>query len=388
MKRKMIALVLSLSMVLGMSMSVSAASTTGLPGEDHATHSNNANAVVSSETDQTDSEHDDYDLNTQFYINVDKDATSGDVEIKEPEDVTGEGDICHYEMVWNVKRTSKISVTVPLYVCMYGYGGDGKIVTPDAYKMTNSSTYSESKVLESITPCYKVIVIEGDVNRTENVGGADTRVYPDSVRTEVVANPEKGSGEYGYYMKDGTATIKKLSECDYHNKADVADGGSDCGNIDRTTAAKEYFFRDSNSIIDSNSINKQVIVGGNTYEVDEADPRFTGVTDARLKVNIPTVESQAQTWTIRPLADAAKLGAGEIVMSINSLDLKLANVQGGLDIRDLEWSIEGNGATLDLPIQAVMAGGSVNEEGCVPVVRMIYTIAPDFSAASTPGVTP
>lgn len=247
--------------------------------------------------------------------------------------------------------------------------------------MTNSSTYSESKVLVSITPCYKVIVIEGNVNRTENVGGADTHVYPDSVRTEVVANPEKGSGEYGYYMKDGTATIKKLSECDYHNKADVADGGSDCGNINRNTADKEYFFREAN--IDS------VTIGDATYTVTQPAPGFDS-SEKPLTVNIPTVESQAQTWTIRPLADAAKLGAGEIVMSINSLDLKLANVEGGLDIRDLKWSIEGegDGAKLNLPIQAVMAGGSVNEEGCVPVVRMIYTIAPDFSAASTPGVTP
>lgn len=375
MKRKMIALVLSLSMVLGMSMSVSAASPTSLPGEDHATHSNNANAVVSSETDRTDSEHDDYDLNTQFYINVDKDATSGDVEIKEPEDVTGEGDICHYEMVWKVKRTSKISVTVPLYVCMYGYGGDGKIVTPDAYKMTNSSTYSESKVLESITPCYTVTVIKVDTN------GNLPDNCPQEVKDAVTADSEKGSGEYGYYKKGDTVVIKALSDCDYHNEAE--DGGSDCGNIDGNAYTKDYFFREAN-------VNTATVGEGEnteTYTVRQDDPRFRGAENAPLKVNIPTVESQAQTWTIRPLADAAKLGAGEIVMSINSLDLKLANVQDGLDIRDLGWSIEGRDA-LNLPIQAVMAGGSVNEEGCVPVVRMIYTIAPDFSAASTPGVTP
>jgi hypothetical protein len=36
---------------------------------------------------------------------------------------------------------ANIHLTVPMYVCMYGYGGDGKVVTPspDAYGITNHS---------------------------------------------------------------------------------------------------------------------------------------------------------------------------------------------------------------------------------------------------------
>jgi hypothetical protein len=40
------------------------------------------------------------------------------------------------------RAPSQVNVTVPLYVCMYAYGGDGKVVTPSAetYSMINYSS--------------------------------------------------------------------------------------------------------------------------------------------------------------------------------------------------------------------------------------------------------
>ena len=39
------------------------------------------------------------------------------------------------------KKQQHISATVPMYVCMYGYGGNGKVVTPSdgSYGITNKS---------------------------------------------------------------------------------------------------------------------------------------------------------------------------------------------------------------------------------------------------------
>ena len=362
MKRKMIALVLSLSMVLGMSMSVSAASTTGLPGEDHATHSNNANAVVSSETDRTNSEDDDYDLNTQFYINVDKDATSGEVEIPDNEIVPGDGITCHYELGYSIARKSTIKVTVPLYVCMYGYGGDGKIVTPTAekYQMKNESTYTQKKILKTIMPCYAVTVI----NKGDTLPGDVQTVYH-------ATEGANDSGKWGYY-KAGTSggyKVVELSKCDLH---------TDTWKTDKCTT--DYFFRDNT--FTENSVTAS---DGKTYVIGQEDTNeLSSTTPTPLTVNIPTVKAENQSWKLIEMKGnaSASLKAGELCMSINGLDLSKAELEGGLDIRDLKWSIEG-GRALNLPIQAVMAGGCGSEDGGVAVVLMIYSIAPDFSTVST-----
>lgn len=58
---------------------------------------------------------------TEFYLNIDKNAVSPD---------------------------TQISATIPLWVCMYAYGGDGKVVTPasDAYQIVNTGSKANIKV--------------------------------------------------------------------------------------------------------------------------------------------------------------------------------------------------------------------------------------------------
>jgi hypothetical protein len=34
--------------------------------------------------------------------------------------------------------------------------------------------------------------------------------------------------------------------------------------------------------------------------------------------------------------------------------------------------------TLNLPIEAAIAGGNVNDEGCVPVVKVTYLVSPAY----------
>jgi hypothetical protein len=104
---------------------------------------------------------------------------------------------------------------------------------------------------------------------------------------------------------------------------------------------------------------------------------------ADLPVNVPTIKANINTWKIQPTSAANSLKAGEIVMTIKNVDLydveqaKDNGDENSLDIRDLKWILSAdNDNKLELPVYAAIAGGNVNEEGCVPVVKVTYKVSP------------
>jgi hypothetical protein len=105
---------------------------------------------------------------------------------------------------------------------------------------------------------------------------------------------------------------------------------------------------------------------------------------------VPTISVERNTWNIKSMNEATSLKAGEISMSINGLDLSdvvnstyADGTPQTLDIRDLKWSMPTEDeATLSLAIRAVIAGGNVNEEGCVPVVKVTYKVSPAMDLIS------
>jgi hypothetical protein len=121
-----------------------------------------------------------------------------------------------------------------------------------------------------------------------------------------------------------------------------------------------------------------------TEEIAVGDRLYAAGSDteqADLPVNVPTIKAEIHDWDILPTD--ASLQAGEIAMTINGVDLydvNQANDNGDtntMDISALNWGMNAaNDNKLSLPIYAVIAGGNVNEEGCVPVVRVTYKIAP------------
>lgn len=354
MKRRMMALALAMCMAMGMNTVAFAAEHDTAAGS----HGTSSEAVVATDPDTDNMTAANPTGETQFYVNVDKDATSGEVIIPDEEIVPGDGNTCHYELGYEITRASNVSVTVPLYVCMYGYGGDGRIVTPadDAYQMKNSSTYTQAKKLVSITPCYAVTII------TDNVA-----TLPSEARDEFDAAGANTSGQWGWYQKvaGDDYFVVRLSDCDKHvdgNRTSVCAGGD------------SYFYRGEKDTTTGSHITSGA-PDNTEYTIGET-VTGTGTTEG-LAVNVPTIKAENQTWKlVKMTKDAAKtLKAGELCMSINGLDLSKAT--DGLDIKDLDWRIEGNDS-LKLPVKAVMAGGSVNEDGCVPVVRVTYTIAPQY----------
>jgi hypothetical protein len=396
MKQRVLAVILAMTLAMGMSMTAMAE-----PQEDPSEHGGyggghgtdqNASSMVPNRANAS----------TQFYINVDKDATSGETKIDEtePSDVD-DASVCHEELEWEVTRKSNVSVTVPLYVCMYGYGGDGKVVTPsgnNAYKMQNYSTYSETKTLKGITPCYGVNVIN-DNNKgnvlPEETSDSDIEKYT--------------SGQFGFYctytdMNDGSDDRKvqyqivPLSACVKHS--DLAPGCQKAWDY-------EYFFRGEKvtatgakaltKVQTKDDPTEENLVIGDSYA--KFDPNYEPVTNAALSVNVPTIKATPGEWGLLPMGNANELQVGQIVMSIGGVDL--SDAIDGLDIRNQKWVIDGpdpivfnnEGTAVDrlnttagsmpLPIQAQIAGGSVNEEGCVPVVKVEYTFAPNYEDTDT-----
>lgn len=395
MKRKFLALTLAVSMIAGLGASAMAAEHTGAHGtKDSAAVGEQK--VMETEEDNTVN----YRGSTQFYINVDKDGTDGPIDIPDPEDVPGAGGICHYEIGWKIQRETNVSVTVPLYVCMYGYGGNGKVVAPtgNAYHMENESYYTDKRTVDYIYACYTVqnILSEAQWNAAEYEGKADT--YDEYIAglnglggalAALKAESKETSGEYGYINKkasddaDDNYMIYRLSDCNLHTDTKTE------------KCVTDYFYRDTKNQVESVEVNGETITKATVQYADGGKAN-----NAPLQINVPTIKVEAYTWAIQPTSATKDLKAGEIAMTVNGLDLNKVytstmtsvSAAGGveeqtLDIKDLNWFIaapkDGNAGTLDLPVYAAIAGGSVNEEGCVPVVRVTYTVAPALDRMET-----
>ena len=375
MKRKTVAAVLALVLAMGMGTTSMAAST-------HTSHGTKDEAVVSTNTSEMTNNK--LSGDTQFYITVDKDATGGEVVIPGTEDITGGEGICHYDVNWEYKKTTNLSVTVPLYVCMYGYGGDGKVVTPadNAYKMTNKSTYTDKRTVTSIYPCYQVEKIKSSEEYLANAlqGNKYEESYIKDIEdtTGLDLTDAQKSGQYGFYYVENsgakTYNVVKLSDCDTHDK------DSKCTHKD--TAGYEYFYRDTNA---TNVTVPTSLTGGTELKTGDIQYAKDGAANnAALKIEVPTIKAELHTWELRSAKEASSLKAGQIAMTLKGLDLSkvAASENNTMDIKDLNWAVDGNNGTLNLPIQAAIAGGSVNEEGCVPVVRVTYTVSPAEDAVT------
>jgi hypothetical protein len=389
-------------------------------GDEHGT---STEAIVEDDTSDNDGSNPgfQYDNNnnvssyTDMYINIDKDADNDTVII--PDVVIAEANkygVCHYEFNWETKRKAEISATVPLYVCMYGYGGTGNVITPGktAYSIKNNSTYSDKQTLKNIIPYYIVIPIlsqedyvtddtrneyieklketadytkatDAEKNKMiENV--TDEKVYndyidylqSDKVLKEITLSADQKSGNYGYYTNDEgkSFNIVELSsklECYKHDSED-----SSCENIGG------YYIKGTE--LDELKCNDITYTKGFTLTAAEEG--------TYLPLNIPTIRTAA-SWALKSEDSIGSLKAEQLFMSINGLDLSEVNNSKSfgeahtLNIKDLNWVVpaakkddSGNvtKGELALPIEAAIAGGNVNDEGCVPVVRVTYLVSPAY----------
>jgi hypothetical protein len=268
---------------------------------------------------------------------------------------------------------------------MYGYGGDGTVVAPtgSAYQIQNSSTYTDYKEVDGVYACYGVIQITSNTD-IDSLSLKDATGIDSATIT---------SGAYGYYNKENTNYLVKLSSCSKHSENSGCKHYKTVDGVTTEDYEYTYFYKDTDPNasceMNVNGATEKIYKGVKLYAADEKC----------IALNIPTIKAEVMTWNIQPTDKINQLKAGEIAMTINNLDLSDVNKADGntLDIKDLGWKINAatknddgeitsNGA-LDLPVAAAIAGGNVNEEGCAPVVRVTYTVTPDIESISETSYT-
>ena len=106
-------------------------------------HGTKDSAAVSEEVDTA--TNDDPTMSTQFFVNIEN-GIDPDGPHSEETVIPGTDDPrVEYEVTVSNKTAYQLKATVPMHVCMYGFRGDGSIVTPtkDAYQLKNYSTINE-----------------------------------------------------------------------------------------------------------------------------------------------------------------------------------------------------------------------------------------------------
>ena len=356
-------------------------------------HGTSDSATVSSDVDTA--TNDDPTMGTDFYINIDKDALDPDGNTSEEVVQQGTNDSrVDYEITVATKSSYQLNVTVPMYVCMYGFGGDGSIVEPtsDAYQLKN---YSTSNANTSAT-----IV---DITKLTHY----TKIYDENHSNEelyaIAFNKDTGDYMYWYSKPDTTPTdpnwvyndqiqdmhLNASGECyviyiddTWHFKV----GGVLEGDTLKETVAE----------VDANHPLKNDFVYGewNFGTTPKVGDMQEGGKNTGLSVAISGIQAVPHTWKLVPLnTKPSDLKRGELTMSIapitassNASAIDLATASAKMDISERGWHLDApemdtDGTvkvptSLGLKTNAQMAGGGVNDAGCTSVVSVYYTVMP------------
>lgn len=407
-KRRLAALVLAGIMTIGAGMTAMAddetvaetskGATETVEATDHSTEDNTHNGVVIgadgtiSNKESNASTEKEATGQTDFIIKVDKDATS-----LGGKTVVAENDLGDYAITYELTATGNLSVTVPLYVCMYAYGGDGKVIVPDAdgYKMTNNSIRHVKTEIKSIYPYYAVTVLDSEIDK--------------SVKLVLDKNNQTYNltGGYGYYdagTKDYKAVL--ITDC-------ITRGTNNNELWYKDTSAKNVTIDFTSTVVTSSDESskeyvKETLKKGSEYPLELIDGYKDLPNDIVRTKNSSGEYTLGEYYVGQPLYVASikvkeigdwnivngknALKAKELAMSINGLDL--SEVKDKVyDIKYLGWTIAKSSVQLNdstpeivnndevkpqstsLPIQASIAGDSVNGDAHVGVLQVSYTLS-------------
>lgn len=358
-------------------------------------HGTSDGATVSDEVDTA--TNDDNQISTQFYLNIENGIADGWENLDE---VVVAGTDAHdrvsYEVVVATSTDYQLNVTVPMYVCMYGYRGTGNVVTPtdDAYQMKNYSTINENsdayvKSIVKLTQ-YTQILDKDHSNET---------LY-------AIAYDEDSNTYTWWYSEptvdmSGYTSVFNLAENNYEINASgenyviYIDGTwkiAAAGTLDNGVLRESV-----DEIDEKHPLGNDLTVGdwnfGTEFTVEdkgawEGEERTEG-----LAVRIDEVQAEPATWRLVDAdTSASALKRGELIMTlapeyasedVSALDL--ADYSASKDISERGWLmakpsvVDGqvtDPTVMGLKTSAQMAGGDVNEAGCTPVVKVSYTVVP------------
>ncbi len=175
-------------------------------------HGTKDSAAVSEEVDIADNKTP--LMSTQFFLNIEN-GIDPDGPHTEETLVPGTDDPrVEYEVTVSTKTAYQLKATVPMYVCMYGFRGDGSIVTPtkDAYQMKNYSTINEAS---------KATIV--DITKLTHYAKIYDENHSDEELSAIAYNTNDGSYRYWYGKNPsislGTEWVVNQSIADQHLNA-------------------------------------------------------------------------------------------------------------------------------------------------------------------------
>lgn len=364
-------------------------------------HGTADSASVSSSVDTADNT--DHVMGTDFWLNIEKDAIDPDGTTEESVVITGTDDPrVEYELTVSVRSAYQLDVTVPLYVCMYGFGGDGSIVEPtsDAYRLENHSTSNAGISAEIV-----------DITRVTHY----TRIYDENHSNEdlyaIAYNTETGAYQYWYSMP----TVELAPEWVYYviPEGENINASGQCyvlymdevWNFRAAGVLEGDAMKETVSAVDAaHPLSEDLLYGpedcwnfGTTPAVGD---RLEGGKNVGMPVLVSGIQATPHTWKLvgvdTPVSD---LRRGQLTMSIaperassNASAIDLSAASAKLDITERGWMVDAPTAdedgtvtapaSLGLIVQAQMAGGGVNDAGCTGVVTVSYTVIPQADGRS------
>lgn len=364
-------------------------------------HGTKDSATVSKDVDTATNA--DPSMGTDFYINI---ANGIDPDGSTSEEVvpgkTDDGRV-EYEVNIATKATYQLKATVPMYVCMFGYRGTGNVVTPtsDAYQLKNYSTNNSaaSATIVDITKLTHYAKIYDENHSNENLYSiaydANAKQYtywysnPAFMEDGKTPNPDWTEPEN--YLVLNNKNINASGECYViflDGKWDFKVAGVLEGDVLKQTVTE----------IDPNHpLNSDLVYGewnfGTQFAVGDSKQ---GGKDTGLALKVSELQAQPATWKMlsRDTA-AADMRRGELSMSMapkfansNASAIDLSTASAPIDITERGWllsapTLSDDGSvktptTLPVNVAAQMAGGNVNDAGCTSVVKVTYTLIPQF----------
>lgn len=359
-------------------------------------HGTADSATVSSDVDKADNA--DPTMGTQFYINIENGIDPDGTTTTVTGNAGSTDDRIDYDISVTTKSSYQLNTTVPMYVCMYGYRGDGNVVTPtkDAYQLKNYSTEksSDGATITDIVKNTHYAKIYDENHSDEELFSI---AYDDAnkVYTYWYSDP---SGDAGwteptiYHVMTPEEKINASGQvyCIYiDNKWDFKAAGVLNGDALQETVTEvdaDHPLKDD-YVKDGYNFGKTPKVGD---KKTEGDTKATG-----LAVKVTELQAQPATWKL--VNDSKTLKRGEMVMSLapekaikDASAIDLSTVSASTDITERGWymdaptvnddgTVHDDGATsLPMITKAKIAGGNINAAGCTSVVKVVYTVTPMF----------
>lgn len=358
-------------------------------------HGTKDGASVSEEVDTATNA--DPTMSTRFFVHVEN-GIDPDGPRTEETLVPGTADArVEYEVTISTKTAYQLKATVPMFVCMYGFRGDGSIITPskDAYQLKNYSTINEAS---------KATVV--DITKLTHYA----RIYDENHSNEELSAIafNTNTGEYRYwYGKNpsfslGAGWVVNMAIADEHLNASgevyaiFIDGKWDfkaAGVLDGDTLRETVAKIDPKHPLKDELVYKDEFEFGTNFAVGDSKE---GGEVKGLALKVTSLQAQPATWKLVPL-NTASMKRGDLMMSLapesaisNASAIDLSACSADTDITERGWfmgapAVNAYGVvdadkatTLPMTTFAQMAGGNINDAGCSPVVKVTYTVTPMF----------